>query len=125
MRDALFRGMTRFSEFERSLGIAPNILTKRLNAFVSDGLLEHRQSDHPGEASHYIPTRKGLELKPIIIALTDWGDRWSAPHGRPVDFQHDGCGGRLKLITRCSRCGGSPEGAEILAVPFRTRKGRS
>jgi len=39
LRDALFRGMTRFSDFERSLGIAPNILTKRLEVFVAAALL--------------------------------------------------------------------------------------
>lgn len=47
LRDAFFRGHTRFSDFERSLGIAPNILTKRLESFVSDGLMELRAE--PGE----------------------------------------------------------------------------
>jgi len=47
MRDAL-HGMTRFDEFQHSLGIVPNTLTRRLNALVEAGLLERRRySDHP------------------------------------------------------------------------------
>ena len=47
MRDAL-HGFTRFDEFQRSLGIAPNMLTRRLNALVDAGLLERRRySEHP------------------------------------------------------------------------------
>ena len=33
LRDAL-HGMTRFDQFQKSLGIAPNMLTRRLNALV-------------------------------------------------------------------------------------------
>ena len=42
MRDALFRGMTRFSDFQRSLGLASNVLAKRLDGFVENGLMEQR-----------------------------------------------------------------------------------
>ncbi|MET1047296.1 MAG: helix-turn-helix domain-containing protein, partial [Hyphomicrobium sp.] len=42
LRDAGL-GLTRFDDFRRSLGIAPNILTKRLTALVADGLLEKRR----------------------------------------------------------------------------------
>ena len=41
MRDAL-HGLRRFDEFSRSLDIAPNMLTRRLNSLVEDGLLERR-----------------------------------------------------------------------------------
>ena len=51
MRDAL-HGLTRFDEFQKSLGIAPNMLTRRLNALVEAGLLErHRYSAHPPRKS--------------------------------------------------------------------------
>jgi DNA-binding HxlR family transcriptional regulator len=121
LRDALFRGMTRFSDFERSLGIAPNILAKRLEVFVAADLLEHRVSDDRDQPHHYVPTEKGLDLKPVIMALTAWGDRWAAPHGPPVVFEHDACGGRVELLTRCSKCEVSPKVPEILAIP--TKKG--
>ena len=41
LRDA-FRGLTRFDQFQKSLDIAPNMLTRRLNALVESGLLERR-----------------------------------------------------------------------------------
>ena len=47
LRDA-FYGLTRFDEFQKSLGIAPNMLTRRLNALVEAGLLERRRySERP------------------------------------------------------------------------------
>src|SRR4051794_25667494 len=71
IRNAMFAGATRFTDFQRSLGIAPNILTKRLADFVEAGIFELR----PGDAGHaeYQLTGKGLDLQPVIVALTAWG----------------------------------------------------
>jgi DNA-binding HxlR family transcriptional regulator len=85
LRDAMFRNSTRFSQFQQSLGIATNVLAKRLEGFVAAGLMEHRQPGAPGEQADYLLTEKGLELKPVIIALTAWGDKWVRPG--PVVFQ--------------------------------------
>jgi DNA-binding HxlR family transcriptional regulator len=85
LRDAMFRGSTRFSQFQKSLGVATNILAKRLEGFVDDGLMERRQPDS-GEQAEYVLTRKGLELKVVIVALTQWGDKWLGPG--PVVFQN-------------------------------------
>src|SRR5262245_49827273 len=74
LRDAMFRRYTRVSQFQKSLGVATNILTKRLEGFVASGLMELRQPGADGEQGEYLLTQKGLELKPIIIALTEWGD---------------------------------------------------
>ncbi|WP_186420278.1 helix-turn-helix domain-containing protein [Bosea sp. CS1GBMeth4] len=96
LRDAMFRGYTRFSQFQKKLGIATNILAKRLETFVAAGLMERRQGGTPGEPAEYVLTQKGLELKPVIIALTQWGDKWVEPgpvlfanrtDGQPVTVQ--------------------------------------
>src|SRR5262245_37998072 len=79
LRDAMFRNFTRFSQFQKSLGIATNILTRRLEDFVAANLMEHRQPSGSGETGEYVLTQKGLELKPVIIALTEWGDKWVRP----------------------------------------------
>jgi len=121
LRDALFRGMTRFSEFERSLGVAPNVLAKRLDLFVKSGLLEQTRAVSD-DSLHYRPTPKGLAFKPVIMALTAWGDRWAAPEGPPVHFEHQGCGGRLTLRSHCSQCRDMPTIPEILAVPTKHRR---
>jgi DNA-binding HxlR family transcriptional regulator len=98
LRDAMFRNYTRFSQFEKSLGIATNVLAKRLEAFVAGGLMERRQPRAPGEQAEYLLTRKGMELKPVIIALTEWGDKWL--HPGPVLFQNASDGKPVKLELR-------------------------
>ena len=47
LRDAL-HGLTRFDQLQKGLGIAPNMLARRLNALVEAGLLQRRRySEHP------------------------------------------------------------------------------
>ncbi len=121
MRDSLFRGMTRFSEFERSLDIAPNILIKRLGALVDAGLLAQRPRLQDGETLHYFPTEKGMDIKAVIIALTSWGDKWAAPNGAPVFFQHKECLGRIEIATKCAKCGIAPAFTEINAAPTKSK----
>jgi DNA-binding HxlR family transcriptional regulator len=83
MRDAL-HGMTRFDEFEKSLGIAPNMLTRRLNALVEAGLLERRRySEHPPR-DEYVPTARGHDFRPVLISLMAWGNKHFAPEGPSV-----------------------------------------
>jgi DNA-binding HxlR family transcriptional regulator len=83
MRDAL-HGMRRFDEFETSLGIAPNMLTRRLNALVEAGLLERRRySAHPPRFE-YVPSARGRDFRPVLIALLAWGNRHFAPEGASV-----------------------------------------
>src|SRR2546429_3883903 len=110
IRDAMFAGITRFTDFQRNLGIAPNILTKRLGEFVEAGIFELRSADGDRYAE-YVLTPKGRELQPIVVALTEWGDRWAAPDGPPVTYEHDGCGGRVALKLECERCRGGPPAA--------------
>jgi DNA-binding HxlR family transcriptional regulator len=83
MRDAL-HGITRFDEFQKSLGIAPNTLTRRLNSLVEAGLLERRRySDHPPR-DEYVPTACGRELRSVIFLLVAWGNKHFAPEGPSV-----------------------------------------
>lgn len=89
LRDAMFRGFTRFNEFTRTLEIAPNILAKRLAGFVEDGLMT---LDADGA---YRLTEKGMALKPVIVALTQWGDKWVRPG--PVVFVEKASGAPVTL----------------------------
>jgi DNA-binding HxlR family transcriptional regulator len=98
LRDAIFRRYTRYSQFQRSLGVATNILAKRLEDFVAGGLMEHRQPGGPGEQAEYVLTQKGLELKPVVMALTAWGDKWVRPG--PVVFRNEADGQPVELQLR-------------------------
>src|SRR5215475_5608553 len=83
LRDA-FRGLTRFDQFQKSLDIAPNMLTRRLNALVESGLLERRAySEHPPR-SEYVLTERGRDFRPVLWALLAWGNRHFAPEGAAV-----------------------------------------
>jgi len=83
IRDAL-HGFTRFDEFQKSLNIAPNMLTRRLSALVDAGLLERRRySDRPPRYE-YILTEMGRDFRPVIVAMFAWGNRHFAPEGASV-----------------------------------------
>ena len=81
LRDA-FRGKTRFDEFQKSLGIAPNILTRRLAALIEAGMLERRRySDHPPR-DLYVLTTRGRDFHEVLIALLAFGNRHFVAEGR-------------------------------------------
>jgi DNA-binding HxlR family transcriptional regulator len=89
LRDAMFGGCTRFSQFQKGLGVATNILAKRLEDLVACGIME-RRAGASGEQAEYFLTQKGLELKPVLVALTQWGDKWVRPG--PVRFETERSG---------------------------------
>jgi DNA-binding HxlR family transcriptional regulator len=87
LRDAL-RGTTRFEDFRRSLGVAPNMLTRRLGALVEAGLLERRRySEHPPR-DEYLLTERGRDFRPVLLSLLTWGNRHFAPEGPSVEIVH-------------------------------------
>jgi DNA-binding HxlR family transcriptional regulator len=117
LRDAIFRGCRRFSEFQRSLNLAPNILAARIERFVENGLFERQTNpDRPG-TPEYLITAKGLDLAPVIIALTKWGDAWATPNGPPVVFGHDGCEEEIELKVCCPNCNATVTPSEIVTRP--------
>ncbi len=85
LRDAFF-GARRFGQFERSLGIAKNILTARLNMLIDEGIMERRTTPE-GAHSEYVLTEQGLDLQPILLSMTHWGDRHRPnPEGERLVF---------------------------------------
>ncbi|WER50338.1 helix-turn-helix domain-containing protein [Cupriavidus sp. WKF15] len=76
MREA-FYGRSRFEEFERSLGVASNVLSGRLKSLVGAGLLERRASVEAKRPSYHL-TEKGRAFFPVYLALKCWADDWSS-----------------------------------------------
>jgi DNA-binding HxlR family transcriptional regulator len=83
LRDA-FAGMTRFDAFQKSLGIAPNMLTRRLTALVEAGLLERRRYNEHPPRDEYLLTERGRDFRPVLLAMMAWGNRHFAPEGATV-----------------------------------------
>jgi DNA-binding HxlR family transcriptional regulator len=75
IRDALL-GRRRFGEFQKSLGLARNILTVRLRALVDRGILELRPASDGSAYQEYVPTPKGRGIFPIIVALRQWSEEF-------------------------------------------------
>jgi DNA-binding HxlR family transcriptional regulator len=84
MRDAL-QGLRRFDEFSRSLGIAPNMLTRRLSALVEAGMLERRLYSERPPRYEYVPTAKGEDFRMVLMSLVAWGNRHYAEEGTSVE----------------------------------------
>ncbi|HVX74965.1 MAG TPA: helix-turn-helix domain-containing protein [Bradyrhizobium sp.] len=75
IRDA-FLGKRRFGEFQKSLGMAKNILAVRLRALVEDGILATAPASDGSAYQEYVLTPKGRGLFPILVALRQWSEEF-------------------------------------------------
>ena len=75
LRDA-FDGLRRFSEFQKNLGLAKNILASRLKLLVESGLLALQPASDGSAYKEYVLTEKGRSVFPLVIALRQWGERF-------------------------------------------------
>ena len=73
VRDA-FDGLSRFGEFQKSLGLSKNILADRLRNLVAHGILETAPAGEGSGYQHYVLTAKGRGLFPLLVALRQWGE---------------------------------------------------
>ena len=103
LRD-LFNGVHRFDDITGHLGIARNVLTRRLATLTDAGLVDRVPYREPGhrERHEYRLTDAGRDLLPVILALVAWGDRHLAPDGSPMVVEHRGCGEPVVLELRCA-----------------------
>ena len=116
VRDALFAGSTRFTDWLR-LGIATNVLTSRLDGLVEAGIMDAVVTPAKPDHREYLLTEKGRDLVPVIVTLTEWGDRWAAPAGPPILYVHSVCGGPVTQQTVCAGCGRVHDPAEVSVRP--------
>ncbi|MGP0059494.1 MAG: winged helix-turn-helix transcriptional regulator [Beijerinckiaceae bacterium] len=113
VRDAFF-GLTRFSDFQKSSGIARNILASRLEALVRAGILARTGTE---TRPLYELTLKGRALFPALVALMQWGDFWQSGGVPPVELTDEE--GRPVLPIRIE----SPTGRIVTAETVRFRPG--
>jgi|SRR5271165_6214041 len=119
LREA-FYGVRRFEDFVRLLGSPRDVLSRRLRALVEDGILERRPYREPGSRARteYRLTTKGRELFPVLVALMDWGDRWTAdPAGPAAQVIHNDCGERVSVTLACAAGHGPLSAREITVEP--------
>jgi DNA-binding HxlR family transcriptional regulator len=83
LRDA-FQGCTRFDEFQQSLGIAPNILARRLKHLTAQGLFERRLYHNKPKWYEYVLTQKGRDFFPVVVTMFAWGSKHLSAHGEAL-----------------------------------------
>ncbi len=116
LRDA-FQGLTRFDEFQKSLGIAPNMLTRRLNTLVDSGLLERRLYSERPPRHEYVLTPRGRDFRPVILALIAWGNKHFAPEGESVVVVDAATGERAEPVLVDKSSGRLLQSPEFTVAP--------
>ncbi|WP_411906777.1 winged helix-turn-helix transcriptional regulator [Rhizobium mayense] len=88
VRDA-FDGLRRFGEFQKSIGLAKNILSARLRNLVAHGILDTVPASDGSPYQEYVLTAKGRGLFLLLVALRQWGEEFffegTEPHVELVD----------------------------------------
>jgi DNA-binding HxlR family transcriptional regulator len=112
LRDA-FNGRTRFDEFQKHLGIAPNMLTRRLAALVEAGLLERRVYSARPPRDEYLLTARGRDFRDVLLALVAFGNRNFAPEGESVSIVDAVTGARAEPVMIDRRSGRPLAGADF------------
>ena len=116
IRDAL-RGVTRFDDFQSSLGLARNVLSTRLEHLVGEGVLERRPYG-AGRRHDYVLTSKAYGLATALVALQQWGDQhYPSPAGPPRLITHSDCGGPVAAQLVCRSQGQSVTPDRITVLP--------
>ncbi|MFT4050428.1 MAG: helix-turn-helix domain-containing protein [Solirubrobacterales bacterium] len=106
MREILL-GRSRFTEIKRNTGVASNILSDRLQMLVDQGVVARVDEIEDGQVvDRYRPTQKGLDARPIMMAMLAWGDKYAAPDGAPREIVHEDCGNVVHAKMVCDTCGG-------------------
>jgi DNA-binding HxlR family transcriptional regulator len=80
IRDA-FLGLRRFSEFQKNIGLAKNILTVRLRALVDHGILKTAPASDGSAYQEYVLMPKGRAVFPVLVALRQWSEEFSFAPG--------------------------------------------
>lgn len=100
----LFFGVHRFTDMERNLGVARNILSQRLKTLLEHDLIKRKQySEFPPRFSYHF-TAKGRDLYGVSVALMKWGDKWLIDEP-PLTLHHSADHGEVEQVLRCKDCG--------------------
>lgn len=106
-------GVHRFDAIACNTGAPRDILTNRLRRLEGAGVLEKRRyQEHPPRFEYHLTTA-GDELRPVLLSLSQWGDRWAVDEPATT-FVHR-CGEEVELVHTCRACGGEVTGLDVRA----------
>ena len=116
LRDA-FYGLSRFDEFQTSLGIATSTLSRRLDDLVASGLLDRRPYCEKPPRHEYVLTQAGRDFRPVLHAMLGWGNRHFAPEGTSIELADAATGALVDLVPVERGTGRIVERVKIVAGP--------
>ena len=113
-----FMGVKRFADFQENLGISKTIVADRLKHLTDHGILEKTAYQENPVRYKYRLTQKGLDIYPIFLSITQWGDTYYAGQkGIPLVYHHKTCGHDFHPVTICSECGEPVDARDVVAHP--------
>lgn len=108
-------GVHRFARIAGYTGVSRDILADRLRKLEAAGVIERRlYSEHPPRHEYHF-TEAGRELFPVMLALSQWGDRWAVD--APAITRRHSCGQPVQVDLLCHHCGQPVTSATIHAEP--------
>lgn len=110
-------GTRRFVDFQAQLGIARNILCNRLEKLVENGVLRKENVGSHGCRYEYRLTDKGRELFPVLVALRQWGDRWTPAPGSTLDLRCRANGQPVAAVTVQDQAGRAVDIRDVVLGP--------
>jgi DNA-binding HxlR family transcriptional regulator len=116
----LFNGMRRFDELVEHLGVARNVLSRRLAKLIDAGMVAREEYHDPGQRRRqkYRLTEAGLALRPVLLALMSFGDgQFAGTEGPPALVEHTGCGATVRLTETCTGGHTLADGDRLRLVP--------
>lgn len=118
-----FLGIRRFDQFQADLKMSRHRLSDRLGKLVSEGVLTKVLYQEKPPRYEYKLTEKGLDLYPVIVSLLNWGDKWMAEDGAPIELIHEACGHKTRPVMTCGECNEPLNPREMKVVPGPGLKG--
>jgi DNA-binding HxlR family transcriptional regulator len=99
-----FHGVRRFSEMQRNLGIARNILSARLQMLVRTGILEKVRYHEEPPRYEYRLSDMGRDLYPAMVAITRWGEEHLSDESGAHTVLRHRCGHDADPMLVCAHC---------------------
>lgn len=117
-----FMGQSRFEQWQKSLGVARNVLAARLKRLVAVGIMQAVPYSERPLRHEYVLTEKGRQLKSVLAALYGWGRQfvYDKDDGPALELVHDDCPKPLLTSLKCEACGqilGSDSELKVREVP--------
>ena len=97
-------GVRRFDQFARNTGASRDILAARLKTLVAAGVLRRVQYTDRPPRHEYVLTESGRALRPVLMALMQWGNDYATEGEPPTAWRHE-CGAEFHPEMVCSSCG--------------------